>query len=74
MEKKEIEELLNQKVAEMKRSLVPHTCFTCAWFIMRTEKPRNRACRFPDALVVKGNRCLSWKFEEDPAKRGQGLC
>ena len=72
--KKLIDEAVEKRVTEIKRQLVPHTCFTCGWFIMRTEKPRNRACRCPVNLVVKANRCLNWKLEEDPVKRGQGLC
>jgi hypothetical protein len=74
MERKDVEELLNQKVEAMRQSMVPHNCFTCGWFIMRTEKPHNKACRYPNDLVTKGNRCLCWKFEVDPEKRGQGLC
>jgi hypothetical protein len=74
MEKNEVEALLNKKVAEMRCMLVPHTCFTCGWFILRVEKPHNRACRYPDELKTRGNQCLCWKLEEDAEKRSMGLC
>lgn len=76
MEKNEIEALLNQKVAEMRRMMVPHTCFTCKWFILRTEPPRNRACRLPDpdGPKVKGRMCISWELEEDVSKHSRGIC
>ena len=69
-----INSLVEKKVAELKRSLVPHTCFTCRWFILRKEKPRNRACRYPGELKVKGRMCLSWELEPDASKHSRGLC
>jgi len=71
---KMIDEAVKKQVDKLKVSMVPHNCFTCGWFIMRTEKPRNRACRYPTALKTKGNRCLCWKLELDVEKRGMGIC
>ena len=78
MASKEMEEMVqtivDKRVGEIKRSLVPHTCFTCKWFVMRTEKPRNRVCRYPGDLRVKGRLCLCWELEPDPEKRVGTMC
>ena len=69
----QVEEQLKKALAEimpkLKASLVPHTCYNCTWFVLRTEKPRNRVCRFPTSLVVKGNQCMSFVLQPDPEKR-----
>jgi len=49
-------------------------CFTCGWFVMRTEKPHNRVCRCPgDQLKFKGNECLGWKLDLDFKNRKASL-
>lgn len=60
---------LNEKVAELKRMLVPHHCFTCLWFVLREEKPHNRVCRFPgDLQASPGGACMSWQVQPDSSK------
>jgi len=63
-----IEAAVEKRVAKLKLQMVPHNCHTCKWFILRKEKPRNRVCRCPDELQVKGNTCLNWKLNPNPDK------
>jgi len=63
---KAVNKAVDAKVHEIKRMMVPHHCFTCRWFILREEKPRNRVCRCPDELKAsKGGACLNWQLQED---------
>ena len=70
---KKISAMLDEKVDAMRRSMIPHTCFTCRWFVLREEKPRNRVCRYPGELKADGRKCLSWALQEDAAKRNVGF-
>ena len=64
-----IREAVDSRVQELKRMMVPHHCFTCKWFILRKEKPRNRVCRCPDDLeATKGGMCKNWAVQNDPSK------
>jgi len=66
---KAVNKAVDNKVAELKRSLVPHHCFTCVWFVLREEKPRSRVCRCPDELqATKGGVCLNWQLQPDSSK------
>lgn len=67
--KEALPKAVDARVKDIKRMMVPHHCFTCHWFILRTEKPRNRVCRCPDDLEAsKGGACLNWKLQDDPSK------
>ena len=70
----QVEEQMKMLIPKIRASLVPHTCFTCKWFIMREEKPRNKCCRCPTPLKVKGRACLNWELQEDASKRSSTLC
>jgi len=52
---------------------IPHTCFYCRWFTMRTETPRNRCCHYPGKINPEKessfSRCAQWELEPDPEKR-----
>lgn len=49
-------------------------CFTCKWFVLRTEKPRNRVCRCPaDQLRFRGSECLGWQLDPDVENRKASL-
>ena len=66
---KTVNTAVDKRVKEIKRMLVPHHCFTCHWFVLREEKPRNRVCRCPDELkATKSLACLNWKLQEDSSK------
>jgi hypothetical protein len=44
-------------------------CFTCKWFILREERPRNRVCRCPPEqlhfrqLPSMADECLGWELD-----------
>ena len=65
----EVKKALAEIVPKLKASLIPHTCYNCVSFVLRTEKPRNRVCRYPKPLDVKGNQCMSFELQPDPEKR-----
>lgn len=67
-------ESLEQRVKKLEKKLEqyvepPHVCFTCKHFILRKEKPRNRVCRYPGELVIKGKTCQCWSLEPNPRNR-----
>ena len=69
----ELEEIVNKlvdgRVAEIKRMMVPHHCFTCLHFVMREEKPHNRVCRCPDELdATPGGVCKNWVVQPDSSQ------
>lgn len=63
-----VSKLFDQKLAELKRRLVPHHCFTCKHFKLRDKKPRNRVCKCPSELKVVKGQCFSWELEPDSSK------
>ena len=72
----QIDATVKAQVAEMRRMMVPHTCFTCKWFLLNDKPPRNRNCKIPDpdGPKVKGRMCISWALEEDVSKHSRGIC
>lgn len=63
-----VSKAVKAEVEKIRRMMVPRHCFTCRFFILRTEKPRNRVCRFEGKLKVEKGQCLSWELEPDASK------
>lgn len=65
---KAVEKAVDKRVKHIRNMMVPHHCFTCKWFILRTEKPRNRVCKYPDDLKVVKGMCVSWELQSDSSQ------
>lgn len=63
-----VQKAVDARVEKIRRMMAPHICFTCRWFILRTEKPRNRVCRCPTDLKVEKGQCMSWMLQTDSSK------
>lgn len=70
--KEEVQRLVKKQLEKQ----VPHECWSCAWFTMRKQKPRNRGCHYPGPIKVIGGihgECQMWELEPDPKKRRRVL-
>jgi hypothetical protein len=74
MEKnQELKQLIREEVAQAMREMVPHECWYCGWFRLRTERPHIRTCHNskPMKLDERG-MCLLWVLADDYKKRVKG--
>ena len=74
LDKKQIDEYVEKRVAELLGSRIPHTCMTCGWFTFNIVKKkgvaRNRYCQYQGDLQFDGkHRCRWWKLAEDMTVR-----
>lgn len=57
----------NKIIKDYRMAGLAKQCMNCAFFVYRTEKPRNWVCRCPDERMrFVGNTCLGFKFGEHP--------
>ena len=61
-----LEEQMRQHLRGIHSRGIAKWCFTCGWFILRKEPPRNRVCRCPNHLLkFQGNECLGWRLDPE---------